>query len=53
MERLKEKLIEQMTYVVRHLNNSCLNDNRIVAYSKELEALAKAYAVLEGKDVTL
>lgn len=53
MERLKEKLIEQMIYVVERLEYSCLNDNRIVAYSKELESLAKAYAVLEGKDVTL
>lgn len=53
MERLKEKLIEQMMDVVRQLDNFCLNDNRIIAYSKELEALAKAYAALEGKDVTL
>ena len=53
MKRLKEKLIEQMLSVVRNLDNSCLSDNRIIAYSKELEALAKAYAALEGKDVTL
>lgn len=53
MERLKEKLIERMLSVVRLLDNSCLSDNRIVAYSKELEALAKAYAALEGNDVTL
>lgn len=53
MERLKEKLIEQMLSVVRRLDNSCLGDNRIAACSKELEALAKAYAALEGKDVTL
>ena len=53
MERLKEKLIEQMMFVVGRLDYSCLNDNRIIAYSKELEALAKAYAVLEGKDVIL
>lgn len=53
MERLKEKLIERMLSVVRLLDNFCLNDNRRVAYLKELEALAKAYAVLEGNDVTL
>lgn len=53
MERLKEKLIEQMMDVVRQLDNSCLNDNRIIVYSKELKALAKAYAILEEKDVTL
>lgn len=53
MERLKEKLIERMMSMVRSLDNSCLSDSRIIAYSKELEALAKAYAALEGKDVTL
>lgn len=53
MERLKEKLIERMMSVVCSLDNSYLSDNRIVAYSKELEALAKAYATLEGRDVTL
>lgn len=53
MERLKEKLIERMMSVVRSLGDSCISDNRITIYSKELEALAKAYAVLEGKDVTL
>lgn len=53
MEKLKEKLVEKMLSVVRHLDNSCLDENRIVAYSKELEALAKAYAALEGRDVTL
>lgn len=53
MERFKEKLIERMMSVVRSLDSSCLNDSRIAAYSKELEALAKAYAALEGKDVTL
>lgn len=53
MERLKEKLIERMLSVVGRIDNSCLGDNRIAAYSKELEALAKAYAALEGKDVTL
>lgn len=53
MERLKEKLIERMMSVVRRLDNPSLSDNRITVFSKELEALAKAYAVLEGKDVTL
>lgn len=53
MERLKEKLIERMLSVVRRLDNSCLSDNQITVYSAELEALAKAYAALEGKNVTL
>lgn len=53
MERLKEKLIERMMSVVRVLDNPCLSNDRMTVYSKELEALAKAYAALEGKDVTL
>lgn len=53
MEELKEKLIYQMNSIVRKLDNSCLGDNQIAAYSKELEALAKTYAALEGKNVTL
>ena len=53
MERLKEKLIERMLSVVRLLDNPCRSDNRMVAHSKELEALAKTYAALEGNDVTL
>lgn len=53
MEELKEKLIYRMKSLVRKLDNSCLDNNRIVAYSKELESLAKAYAALEGKNVTL
>lgn len=53
MERLKRELIGQILSVIRSLDNPCLSDNRIVTYSKELEALAKAYAALEGKNVTL
>lgn len=48
MERLKKELIGQILSVIRRLDNPCLSDNQIAAYSKELEALAKVYAILEG-----
>lgn len=53
MKRLKEELIERMSTIVDKLNSSYLTEKQRILFSKELEALAKTYAALEGKNVTL
>ena len=53
MEKFKLEIIWRMKSVFNLLDCGGLNSDERIAYSKDLEALAKAYAALEGKDVTL
>lgn len=52
MEQLKNQIVNLMGDIVCKLSVTVACD-RIESYSKELEVLAKAYVVLEGKNVTL
>ena len=52
MEQLKNQIVSLMGDIVYKFSITVSCD-RIESYSKELEALAKAYAVLEGKNVIL
>lgn len=53
MEAIKKTIILEMDAVTRILYDEGLTDTERRTYAMELEALAKAYAALEGKNVTL